>query len=75
MVRKAGKLPPPKETVEYGTEYSRDKLELAASCGVQGGNVLLVDDLIATGGSLLAAAEVRRDVLLLFEIFVCLVTF
>ena len=61
MVRKAGKLPPPTEVVEYGTEYSTDKLELSASACVEGAYVLLADDLVATGGSLLAAAEVKKQ--------------
>lgn len=61
MVRKAGKLPVPSKSVEYGTEYSKDRLEIE-NMDLAYAKVLIVDDLIATGGSIVAAAQlVRQD--------------
>jgi len=48
MARKPGKLPPPTIKVEYGTEYSNDAMEMRVQ-KLPKGNVLIVDDLIATG--------------------------
>jgi len=56
-IRKKGKLPGEVETVTYTTEYSTDTIEIHKGALPPGANVLLVDDLIATGGSALAAAE------------------
>lgn len=56
-IRKPNKLPAEKESVEYKTEYSTDKIEIHKDAIVPGSRVLLVDDLIATGGSLLAACQ------------------
>lgn len=61
MARKAGKLPhAPDETlhtVEYGTEYSKARLQLLPGCIAPGDRVVLCDDLVATGGSLVAAKQ------------------
>jgi adenine phosphoribosyltransferase len=54
--RKAGKMPGECATVAYGTEYSRDTLQMQKATAVAGARALLVDDLLATGGSLKAAA-------------------
>jgi adenine phosphoribosyltransferase len=56
-VRKPGKLPWHTESEEYALEYGVDRLELHADGVVAGEQVLIVDDVIATGGT--AAATVR----------------
>ncbi|RYD14508.1 MAG: adenine phosphoribosyltransferase [Lysobacteraceae bacterium] len=54
-LRKPGKLPPPVRTVEYALEYGSDRLEMRADALQAGSRVLLVDDVLATGGTLIAA--------------------
>ncbi len=56
-VRKPGKLPAAVHTVEYELEYGSDKLEIHQDALDAGGKVLIVDDLIATGGTAKATAE------------------
>ncbi|MDA2930591.1 adenine phosphoribosyltransferase [Acidobacteria bacterium AH-259-O06] len=56
-VRKKGKLPAEKITVTYDLEYGQDVLEMHKDAIEPGQRVLIVDDLIATGGT--AAATVR----------------
>ncbi len=56
-VRKPGKLPWRTESEEYALEYGVDRLELHADGVAAGEQVLIVDDVIATGGT--AAATVR----------------
>ncbi len=56
-VRKAGKLPCATHAVEYVTEYSTDKIEIHNNAIPRGARVLIVDDLIATGGTLAATCE------------------
>ncbi|MBW2993426.1 adenine phosphoribosyltransferase [Candidatus Woesearchaeota archaeon] len=56
-IRKPNKLPAEKEFVEYKTEYSTDKIEIHKDSIKPGTNVLIIDDLIATGGSALAACQ------------------
>lgn len=59
-VRKPGKLPPPIERASYALEYGSDALEMQRGSVHAGDSVLLVDDVIATGGTLLAAAAILR---------------
>lgn len=54
-VRKPGKLPGEKERVEYELEYGKDALEIHKDAILPGENVLIVDDLMATGGTCSAA--------------------
>jgi adenine phosphoribosyltransferase len=60
-VRKPGKLPVPAIGVDYALEYGRDRLEIDPGAVRHGQNVALVDDLIATGGTALAATELLRS--------------
>ena len=55
-LRKPGKLPPPVESVGYQLEYGSDRLELQRDALTPGETVLLLDDVLATGGTLEAAA-------------------
>ena len=60
-VRKAGKLPGKTVGIDYILEYGTDRLELHEGQVADGARVLLVDDLIATGGTALAAAQLLRE--------------
>jgi adenine phosphoribosyltransferase len=60
-VRKAGKLPGKTVGIDYVLEYGTDRLELHEGQVPRGARVLLVDDLIATGGTALAAAQLLRE--------------
>jgi adenine phosphoribosyltransferase len=53
--RKAGKLPGPVEGEDYELEYGRERIELRAGALRRGARVLVVDDVLATGGTLAAA--------------------
>lgn len=55
-LRKPNKLPPPVLTVDYQLEYGSDRLEAQSNALKPGERVLLVDDVLATGGTLAAAA-------------------
>jgi adenine phosphoribosyltransferase len=57
LIRKKGKLPGKKLTKTYDLEYARAEIEIHPGDVPQGGKVLLLDDLIATGGTLRAARE------------------
>lgn len=59
-VRKPGKLPVPTIGIDYALEYGSDRLEVDPDAIAPGQNVVIVDDLIATGGTALAAAELLR---------------
>lgn len=61
-VRKPGKLPADVHSVEYALEYGTDKLEIHQDAVVPGSRVLIVDDLIATGGTAVATAKLLQDV-------------
>ncbi|WP_300768098.1 adenine phosphoribosyltransferase [uncultured Bifidobacterium sp.] len=56
-VRKAGKLPPDTISEEYTLEYGTQKIEIEQDAISPGERVLIVDDLIATGGTAKAAAD------------------
>ena len=55
MIRKPGKLPGHTITQEYQLEYGIDKLEIHSDAFAPETKILLVDDLIATGGTIMAA--------------------
>jgi len=56
-IRKAGKLPHLTISESYGLEYGVDTLELHIDAITPGANVLLIDDVLATGGTIAAAIE------------------
>ncbi|TVR07509.1 MAG: adenine phosphoribosyltransferase, partial [Salinarimonadaceae bacterium] len=59
-IRKKGKLPHETVSVAYALEYGTDEIEIHADALVAGERVILVDDLIATGGTATAAVELLR---------------
>ncbi|HEX7781445.1 MAG TPA: adenine phosphoribosyltransferase [Sphingobium sp.] len=60
-IRKAGKLPGKTVGIDYVLEYGTDRLEMHDGQVPAGARVILVDDLIATGGTALAAAQLLRE--------------
>ena len=60
-IRKPGKLPIETIGVDYDLEYGTDRLEIDAGAIAAGQRVVIVDDLIATGGTALAAASLLRQ--------------
>ncbi|MBB4658452.1 adenine phosphoribosyltransferase [Parvularcula dongshanensis] len=60
-VRKRGKLPHDTISRSYSLEYGEDVLELHRDAVAPGERVLLIDDLIATGGTAVAAAELLAE--------------
>jgi len=59
--RKKGKLPGATIGVDYDLEYGTDRLELHVGAVLPGYRVMIVDDLIATGGTALACAKLLRQ--------------
>lgn len=62
LLRKRDKLPGICVGIDYSLEYGMDRLEIHADACTPGAHVLLVDDLLATGGTALAAATLLRKV-------------
>ena len=60
-LRKRGKLPHKTRSVEYALEYGTDAIEMHLDALTRGERVMLVDDLIATGGTALAAVDLLRQ--------------
>ena len=60
-VRKKGKLPWQTISVEYELEYGTDELEIHIDSIEKGDRILIIDDLIATGGTATAATQLVRD--------------
>jgi adenine phosphoribosyltransferase len=60
-VRKPGKLPIKTIGVDYALEYGSDRLEMDPAAVAQGERVMIVDDLIATGGTALACTKLLRE--------------
>ena len=60
-VRKAGKLPSKVHGQDYALEYGSDRLEVHCDAVAPGARVLLVDDVLATGGTLAATLALARQ--------------
>ena len=60
-VRKAGKLPGDTISQSYQLEYGEDSIEVHSSCVKPDDRILLIDDLIATGGTAAAAVKLLRQ--------------
>jgi adenine phosphoribosyltransferase len=59
-LRKRGKLPGDTYAVEYALEYGVDAMEMHKDAVHEGEKIMLIDDLIATGGTAIAAVELLR---------------
>jgi adenine phosphoribosyltransferase len=51
LIRKKGKLPPPTISEKYSLEYGEDYLEISSDLNLQDKKVVIVDDILATGGT------------------------
>ncbi|XP_015272851.1 PREDICTED: adenine phosphoribosyltransferase [Gekko japonicus] len=71
MIRKKGKLPGRTESVSYTLEYGQAELEVQSDTVEPGQKVILIDDLLATGGTMRAACELMSK--LKAEILDCVV--
>lgn len=61
-IRKPGKLPWRTESLEYALEYGTDRIEIHADACPAGARVLVVDDVLATGGTAAAACALAEQV-------------
>ncbi len=61
-IRKPGKLPWKTESESYELEYGQDTIEIHVDACTPGQKVLLVDDLLATGGTMAAAIELVKKI-------------
>jgi len=61
-IRKKGKLPHTTVRIVYSLEYGLDEMEMHADAILPGQRVILVDDLIATGGTAEAAVKLLRQI-------------
>jgi adenine phosphoribosyltransferase len=59
-VRKPKKLPAKVERIQYDLEYGSDTLEIHADAIIPGQRVIIVDDLLATGGTMLATTQLVK---------------
>ena len=62
MLRKRGKLPGPTVALDYALEYGSDRIEIQADAVEPGQRVIVVDDLLATGGTMAAGIQLLRKV-------------
>src|ERR1700744_1641702 len=60
-IRKKGKLPHKRVSIAYSLEYGLDEIEIHEDAVTQGDRVILVDDLIATGGTAEGAVKLLRQ--------------
>ncbi len=61
MLRKRGKLPGPTTGLDYALEYGTDRIEIQSDAVRPGQRVVVVDDLLATGGTLAASIALLRQ--------------
>ncbi|MXO75274.1 adenine phosphoribosyltransferase [Altererythrobacter aerius] len=59
-IRKPGKIPVATLGIDYALEYGTDRLEIDPTAVTPGQRIAIVDDLIATGGTAIAAAQLMR---------------
>ncbi|XP_034282511.1 adenine phosphoribosyltransferase [Pantherophis guttatus] len=71
LIRKKGKLPGATESISYALEYGKAELEVQKDAVKPGQKVIIVDDLLATGGTMRAACELMTK--LQADILDCLV--
>ncbi len=62
MLRKPGKLPGAVTGLDYALEYGTDRLEIQSDAVQPGAKVVIVDDLLATGGTMAAGIKLLRNV-------------
>jgi len=62
LIRKPGKLPADTISVEYELEYGTDKIEIHRDAIEEGKKVLLIDDLLATGGTAAASCQLIEKI-------------
>ena len=62
MLRKRGKLPGATVALDYALEYGSDRIEIQADAVTAGQRVVVVDDLLATGGTMSAGIQLLRKV-------------
>ena len=62
MLRKRGKLPGATVGLDYALEYGTDRIEIQAGAIEPGQRVVIVDDLLATGGTMAAGISLLRQV-------------
>lgn len=62
MLRKRGKLPGTTVGLDYALEYGTDRIEIQSDAVVPGQRVVVVDDLLATGGTMSAGISLLRQV-------------
>jgi adenine phosphoribosyltransferase len=61
-IRKKGKLPFKTESITYDLEYGTDTLQVHCDAVTEGAKVLMVDDLLATGGTMAAACKLIEKI-------------
>ena len=61
-IRKKGKLPSKTESITYDLEYGTDTLEVHVDAVKDGAKVLMVDDLLATGGTMASACKLIEKI-------------
>ena len=62
MLRKRGKLPGPVVGLDYDLEYGSDRIEIQADAIEPGARVVVVDDLLATGGTMSAGIRLLQNI-------------
>lgn len=61
LIRKKDKLPPPTVSQEYSFEYAAQVMEVSANAFRAGANIVLADDILATGGTMAAAVKLIKN--------------
>jgi adenine phosphoribosyltransferase len=60
LARKPNKLPLASHRESYGLEYGSDSIEIQESTAPKGSRILIVDDVLATGGTIIAASQLLQ---------------